>query len=167
MAKIKNIYTCTQAALKMVKQEKVRVIALQGIDGDRYAHQVGSFSNSNPTKIRDITLIASSAIARANHLLHAQDLPSYTEAETRRNVVIDEISPEDLNALVGKIFYLGAIKLKGTELCDPCNHPAKLARKQAFHRAFKGLGGIRAVLLDSGEIQIGDHLTIAPSIMDS
>lgn len=167
MAKIQSIYTCAQAALKMVKQEKVGVIALQGIDGDRYAHQVGSFSKSNPTKIRDITLIASSAIERGNHLLHEQALPSYTEAETRRNVVIDEINPEDLNALVGKVFYLGAIKLKGTELCDPCNHPAKLARKQAFHSAFKGLGGIRASLLDSGTIQIGDHLTIASSIIDS
>lgn len=159
MAKIKSIYICAQAATPMVAQEKVLVINSKGIDGDRYRYQVGSFSTSNPSKVRDITLIAASAIEQANRLLHSQDLPGYTESETRRNVVIDAISPENLNALVGKIFYLGPIKLKGTELCEPCNHPAKLANKQAFRSAFKNKGGIRAEVLDAGEIQVGDKLS--------
>ena len=139
-------------------QERVKLTRSKGIDGDRYGKQMGSFSNSNPSKVRDITLIASKAIAQANDLLTAQNLPCYTEAETRRNVVIDDITPKDLNALVGIIFYLGTIRLRGTELCEPCNHPAKLAHKQSFRKAFMGLGGIRAEILVSGEIMIGSHL---------
>jgi MOSC domain-containing protein YiiM len=161
MAKIQSIYICAQAAMPMTLQERIQVTISKGINNDRYGNQIGSFSNSNPSKVRNITLIASKAITQANHLLDAQNLPCYTAAETRRNLVIDQITPEDLNALVGKIFYLGAIRLRGTELCDPCNHPAKLANKESFRSAFKGVGGIRAEILDSGEIMIGSHLVIA------
>jgi len=158
MAKIQSIYISAEATKPMILQERVKVISSKGIDGDRYGNQMGSFSNSNPSKVRDITLIASKAIAQANDLLTAQNLPCYTEAETRRNVVIDDITPKDLNALVGIIFYLGTIRLRGTELCEPCNHPAKLAHKQSFRTAFMGLGGIRAEILESGEIKIKDNL---------
>jgi len=76
-------------------------------------------------------------------------------------VVIDQIQPDELNALVGKVFYLGKIKLMGEELCDPCERPSKLANKKGFKNAYDNNGGIRAHVLDSGEITIGDLLVSA------
>jgi MOSC domain-containing protein YiiM len=49
----------------------------------------------------------------------------------------------------------------GEELCDPCERPSKLANKKGFLKAYDNNGGIRAQVLDSGEITIGDLLVPA------
>jgi MOSC domain-containing protein YiiM len=68
------------------------------------------------------------------------------------------MSSDALNQLVGKEFFLGLIRLKATELCIPCERPAKLSEKSNFLSAFKNRGGIRAQILDSGEVRVGDQL---------
>ena len=158
---IHSIYTSSNAGSKMVSKDKVKLVKGIGIEGDRYALGVGAFSNSDPKKNRDITLIAKIGIDTSNRLLTYDGLAEFDMSETRRNVVIDQIQPDQLNALVGKVFYLGKIKLKGEELCDPCERPSKLANKKGFKNAYDNNGGIRAQVLDSGEITIGDLLVPA------
>jgi hypothetical protein len=158
---IHSIYTSSNAGSKMVSKDKVKLVKGIGIEGDRYALGVGAFSNSDPKKNRDITLIAKIGIDTSNRLLTYDGLAEFDMSETRRNVVIDQIQPNELNALVGKVFYLGKIKLKGEELCDPCERPSKLANKKGFKNAYDNNGGIRAQVLDSGEIAIGDLLVSA------
>ena len=158
---IHSIYTSSNAGSKMVSKDKVKLVKGIGIEGDRYALGVGAFSNSDPKKNRDITLIAKIGIDTSNRLLTYDGLAEFDMSETRRNVVIDQIQPNELNALVGKVFYLGKIKLKGEELCDPCERPSKLANKKGFKNAYDNNGGIRAQVLDSGEITIGDLLVPA------
>ena len=158
---IYSIYTSSNAGSKMVRQDKVKLVKGIGIEGDRYALGVGAFSNSDPKKNRDITLITKIGIDNSNRLLTYDGLAEFDMSETRRNVVIDQIQPNELNALVGKVFYLGKIKLMGEELCDPCERPSKLANKKGFKNAYDNNGGIRAQVLDSGEIVIGDLLVPA------
>jgi hypothetical protein len=158
---IHSIYTSSNAGSKMVSKDKVKLVKGIGIEGDRYALGVGAFSNSDPKKNRDITLIAKIGIDTSNRLLTYDGLAEFDMSETRGNVVIDQIQPNELNALVGKVFYLGKIKLKGEELCDPCERPSKLANKKGFKNAYDNNGGIRAQVLDSGEIAIGDLLVSA------
>lgn len=157
--KIQSIFICPKAGMPMTELSKTSLIANKGIDGDRYASCVGTFSKSINDKVRDITLIARIGIDTANQLLSTKNLVSFLDNETRRNIVIDAISSEELNNLVGKIFYLGNIRLKGTELCDPCSHPSKLTGKDEFKSAFTTRGGIRAQVLDTGEISVGDFLS--------
>lgn len=145
----------------MVRQDKVKLVKGVGIEGDRYALGVGAFSNSDPKKNRDITLITKIGIDNSNRLLTYDGLAEFDMSETRRNVVIDQMQPNELNALVGKVFYLGKIKLMGEELCEPCERPSKLANKKGFKNAYDNNGGIRAQVLDSGEITIGDLLVSA------
>ena len=158
---IHRIYTSSNVGSKMVSKDKVKLVKGIGIEGDRYALGVGAFSNSDPKKNRDITLITKIGIDTSNRLLTYDGLAEFDMSETRRNVVIDQIQPNELNALVGKVFYLGKIKLKGEELCDPCERPSKLANKKGFKNAYDNNGGIRAQVLDSGEITIGDLLVPA------
>jgi MOSC domain-containing protein YiiM len=158
---IHSIYTSSSAGSKMIRQDKVKLIKGIGIEGDRYALGAGAFSNSDPKKNRDITLIAKIGIDTSNRLLKYDGLAEFDMSETRRNVVIDQIQPSELNTLVGKVFYLGKIKLKGEELCDPCERPSKLANKKGFLKAYDNNGGIRAQVLDTGEITIGDLLVSA------
>ena len=158
---VHSIYTCAKAGSRMIKKDSVMLIKGIGIDGDRYALGAGAFSNLSPKKNRDITLISKKGIDHSNRLLKYDGLVEFDPGETRRNVVIDQILPSELNALVGKIFYIGKLKLKGEELCEPCERPSKLANKKGFKKAYDNNGGIRAQVLDTGEIRIGDLLLSA------
>jgi MOSC domain-containing protein YiiM len=142
----------------MNKRESARLIVGVGIEGDRYALGIGAFSGSIPAKIRDVSLIALTGIEDANQELKASGLSSYLASEVRRNIVIEGISSDALNQLLGKEFSLGLIRLRATELCIPCERPAKLSEKSNFLSAFKNRGGIRAQILDSGEVRVGDQL---------
>jgi MOSC domain-containing protein YiiM len=74
------------------------------------------------------------------------------------------MSSDELNSLVGKSFILGPLILKGTELCTPCQRPALLLNKPNFIDAFEGRGGLRAEIIKTGEISVGD--TLRPLIKD-
>jgi hypothetical protein len=153
---IQSIYICPNAGLPMERHEKVKVLAGFGIEGDRYALRLGAFSKSNPPKIRDITLISMMGIDTANDWLSLNKLVEFDVSETRRNIVMENLSPEELNALVGKIFFLGGLKFKGIELCDPCERPSKLAHKKNFQIAYQNIGGIRAQVMVDGYLQVGE-----------
>ena len=142
----------------MNKRERAQLIVGVGIESDRYALGIGAFSGSIPAKIRDVSLIALTGIEEANQELEASGLSAYLDSEVRRNIVIEDMSSDDLNQLIGKEFSLGFIRLRATELCIPCERPAKLSDKSNFLSAFKNRGGIRAQILDSGEVRVGDQL---------
>ena len=77
--------------------------------------------------------------------------------ESRRNLVVRGI---DLNALVGREFGIGAVRALGQRLCEPCVHLQRLTHPGVVaglvHR-----GGLRADLLSSGEIRLGDAVEVA------
>lgn len=148
---IHSIYIANLAGEPMMQIEQAEIIAGMGIVGDRYAADLGAFSKTKP-KIRHISLISLSGIADANRQLLANQHIPFSEGDTRRNVVIDHLSADELNSLVGKTFYLGGLAFKGTELCVPCQRPAKLLARPDFINAFEGRGGIRAEALESGTL---------------
>ena len=158
MPRIHSIYTSSQAGELMDKRESARLIIGAGIEGDRYALGIGAFSGSIPSKIRDVSLIALTGIEDANLELESNGMKTFFAIETRRNIVIEDMSSDALNQLVGKEFSLGSIRLRATELCIPCERPANLSKKSNFLSAFKNRGGIRAQVLDSGEVRVGDQL---------
>jgi hypothetical protein len=157
---IHSLYISNLAGKPMMQIERAEITAGEGIVGDRYAAGIGAFSASN-LKIRHVSLIALSGIADANHQLLSHQYPLFNPGETRRNIVINHFSANELNDLVGKIFYLGGLAFKGTELCAPCQRPAKLLAKPDFIKAFEARGGIRAEALESGFLATEDLLTLS------
>jgi hypothetical protein len=155
---IHSIYIASQAGELMAQLMRAEIVAGEGIVGDRYAQGRGAFSKAKP-KIRHISLIALSGIENANSQLRAKQQTPFGEGDTRRNLVISDISEDELNSLVGKIFYLSGIAFRGTELCEPCQRPANLLKRPDFINAFEGRGGLRAEALASGSISNGDLLT--------
>ena len=130
-----------------------------GIEGDRYAMGKGAYSATEPAKVRHISLISISGIETANDWLKAGDEPTFDADETRRNIALEGITAAELNSLVGKRFQLVGIQMLGTELCTPCERPAQLLSRPSFMDAFEGRGGIRAEVLSSGILTIGDQLS--------
>lgn len=154
---IQAIYIAPSAGAPMQSIPKARVTPT-GIEGDRYANGIGAYSKIDPGKIRHLSFITESGIAIANEWLLADDEPIFHASETRRNIVIGDMSAHDLNLLVGKTFTLGDLILEGTELCTPCQRPAQLLGKPNFIDAYEGRGGLRAKIIQAGEIAVGDVL---------
>jgi MOSC domain-containing protein YiiM len=64
-----------------------------------------------------------------------------------------------LNDLVGRRFTVGEALLEGAELCEPCSLFARRTFPQV-KKAFAGKGGLRARVLRTGLIRVGDPVAI-------
>ena len=76
--------------------------------------------------------------------------------EPRRNIVTRGVA---VNHLVGKEFTIGNVRLRGTELCEPCAHVEQLSWKGA-RQALVHRGGLNAEILTGGRIRAGDAVKI-------
>ena len=81
-----------------------------------------------------------------------------TEAETRRNLVTEGVA---LNHLVGREFRVGAVRLRGVKLAEPCVYLEQLTGHEGVRAAFVHRGGLRAEILDGGDLRVGDTVEIA------
>jgi MOSC domain-containing protein YiiM len=142
-----NIFISQDKGKPMQSLDYVEALTGLGLAGDRYALRNGTWAK-NPQK-RQVSFIAIEAIEEANKQLDVPFLPE----ETRRNIVLKGV---DVNSLVGKIFKFGSVVFKGTELCDPCDHPSRLIGKKNFKETFDNRGGLRAEVLFGGMITIGE-----------
>src|SRR4051812_49547332 len=106
------LYTCVMAGAPMQCHPAVQAIAGHGISGDRYALNQGAYSSALRPAVRHVTLIAREAIAVSNGRLIAEGLPTFDAQEIRRNILTEGI---DLKVLLGAVFAIGSIKLRGSE----------------------------------------------------
>ncbi len=149
--RIESIHIATAAGSPMLSKVEVSVTAGAGIDGDRYAAQVGKFSDK-PKSGRQITFIEAEAIEAL-----ATELGITLQAgETRRNVVTRGVP---LNHLVGREFEAGSVRFRGTELCEPCQYLTELTGKPGILPGLTHRGGLRAEVLQGGLLSLGDTVT--------
>ena len=144
--KVVHIFISFNEGEPMQKLQKVKAIEHLGLEGDRYAGERGAWSKSRRKVIRQVSLIEQEAILRT----------SFLPNETRRNIVVSNFS---LNDLIGKEFMVGSVRMRGVELCDPCQRPSKLAGKPDFEECFSGHGGLRAEILNTGIVLIGSNIS--------
>jgi hypothetical protein len=150
---VEAIVVAPQAEAMMVKVQRATARAGCGLEGDRYFHRRGTFSNAH-ARGHDLTLIEA-------EVLDALRLPGGQLAaeEARRNVVTRSI---DLNALVGQRFRIGDVECFGQRLCEPCAHLERLTRQAGKPGALRALvhkGGLRADVLTDGEIHVGSAIS--------
>jgi MOSC domain-containing protein YiiM len=137
----------------LVSVQQVWAVAGQGLEGDRYFKKIGTFSNK-PGGGRQVTLIELESVDAVKRDLKMTLEPS----QTRRNIVTRGVP---LNHLVNQQFRLGGEAVfQGVRLCEPCDHLENLTFKGVsealLHRA-----GLRADIISSGAIRVGDPITPA------
>ena len=144
-----SIHVAPTGAAPMKTVSKIQVVAGKGLEGDRYAVKLGTYSN-DPGSGRDITLIEIEAF----EALRSDYQITLEPASARRNIVTRGVA---LNHLVGVEFTVGDALLRGTRLCDPCAHMEKLTVKGAM-RGLIHRGGLRAEIIRGGVVCIGDPI---------
>ena len=140
----------------MTSVPEVQAIAGKGLEGDRYFDGTGTFSKKiDPA--HEITLIEAEAIEAIQIESGIQLAP----IQSRRNLVTRNVP---LNHLVGREFTVGKVVLRGLRLCEPCGHMEKLSGKQGVRSALLHRGGLRAEILTSGTIRVGDSVLPASQV---
>ena len=140
-----SINIAAEAAASMQSVSEVRAVPGKGLEGDRYFEHKGTFSKPQPD--RELTLIEAEAVEAMKRELDVD----YGLGDSRRNVVTRGVP---LNHLVGKEFWIGDVKARGIQLCEPCATLQRLSHPKVLpgllHRA-----GLRAQILTEGTIRVG------------
>jgi len=145
-----SIHIARGAAAPMESTQEVKVVAGQGLEGDRYFDGTGHWSKT-PGVSREVTLIELETI----EALERERSIAVAPGAARRNVVTRGVP---LNHLVGREFQVGAVRLRGTRLCEPCAYLEGLTQAGVLtgliHR-----GGLRAEVVTGGTIRVDDAIT--------
>jgi MOSC domain-containing protein YiiM len=145
-----SIHVAAKAGIPMESPRSANAVAGRGLEGDRYFDGTGFWSD-HPGAGREITLIEIEAI----EALEGEKNVRIAPGAARRNVVTRGVP---LNHLVGREFQVGAVRLRGMRLCEPCDYLEKLTAKGVLtglmHR-----GGLRAEIVSGGMICVGDPVT--------
>ncbi|TMI90280.1 MAG: MOSC domain-containing protein [Bacillati bacterium ANGP1] len=131
----------------MIPVKEVRAVPGQGLEGDRYFHRKGTYSEK-PGPDREVTLIEIEAI----EALKRDYRVALDPGDSRRNIATRGVP---LNQLVGREFTVGAVGLRGIRLCEPCGHLEGLTR-EGVRAGLVHRGGLRAQILTGGVIRPGD-----------
>jgi MOSC domain-containing protein YiiM len=151
---IERIYVSPVKGSSQVEQAAVSVVAGFGIEGDRYFGRTDEPGQS-------LSLIEAEEMeAFFRECGRVADL-----SLSRRNLVTRGVR---LNALVGKVFTVGEVQLRGVELCEPClglgailstpNLSAAGVVDRFLHRA-----GLRAEVVSGGVIARGAVVQLVAS----
>lgn len=148
--RVEAIHITGTAEAPMRGVAAIQAITGLGLEGDRYAAKLGSFSKKDKPG-RQITLVEAEAIEALERELGLV----LTPGETRRNLVTRGVA---LNHLVGRDFTVGGARLRGHELCEPCGDLARMTGKPAILAGLVHRGGLRAEILAGGMICVGDEV---------
>lgn len=137
----------------MEARDRVGAVAGAGLDGDRYASGIGTYSRTG-RGARDVTLIEREAVDAVRSTDDGG--VDVREDETRRNLVTEGVA---LNHLVGRTFRVGAVRMRGVRLSEPCVYLEQLTGLAGVRGAFVHRGGLRAEILDDGDLRVGDPIS--------
>jgi mutator protein MutT len=144
---VEHIHVASAAGTPMQPRREIEATAGLGLAGDRYADAAGFWQDARVS--RDLTLVEAEVIDE----LGASGLV-LAPGETRRNITTRGVA---LDGLLERTFWLGEVLAKGTSLCEPCRHLEDVTGRRLL-RPLVHRGGLRADLLTSGTIAVGDPI---------
>ena len=120
--------------------ESIECVAGHGIRGDRFFDYRDSYKGQ-------ITFFAEEVYSAMCDALQVHDK---SPSVVRRNVITRRV---DLNALIGTEFQLQGVRFEGVEECRPC-YWMDQAFAPGAEKFLKGRGGLRARILNDGELRV-------------
>lgn len=141
---VEGIYIKPAAGERTVGVEEVKAMASVGLDGD---YHVAAGDVPEPGRGYQLTLITREEIEAL-----ALEGVSLRPGESRRQL---ETRGVDLKALIGKRFRVGDVECLGIRVCAPCQPLQNMTGKPVL-LGLKGKGGLRADIMSTGVIRVGD-----------
>lgn len=143
-----HIHIAPAARAPMERRDVARLHPGIGIEGDRYATGLGTYSPF--PDIREVTLIETETLEalRRDHGIQ------FDPDQHRRNLTTEGVA---LNHLVGRRFRVGSVLLEGGRLNTPCRYLDMITGLTVcdlmVHRS-----GLNARILEGGDIRPGDRV---------
>ena len=128
----------------ITKVRSVEAIKGKGLVGEKHFKE-------NNEKRKQITLIEIENINHYNKVT-GTTIPAINFL---RNIVTEGIQ---LNVLVGKEFFIGAVKVKAHDLCRPCKYLQESVHQKNTVKELLHTGGLRCEILSSGKICVDDQI---------
>lgn len=162
------IYYTPIASQPMIFLEKATLIKGCGLEGDRYAQRMGSFSflrasihqPGEQEPGRQLTLISRQGVEAAFQASGIEWNKSI--GDLRRNVVVEGVTAEELLQWIGSIVQIGdsGVKLLVHRNCVPCMYNERKNQTPGLMDALWDAGGVSCEILEGGQISIGDVISI-------
>ena len=144
MGKVLKIGITENESNKIVNVNEVEAIKGKGLVGEKH------FKEDNK-KRSQITLIEIENINHYNKIT-GTTIPAINFL---RNIITEGIQ---LNELVDKEFFIGAVKVKAHDLCRPCKNLQESLQQKNIVKELLYTGGLRCEILSSGKIFIDDQI---------
>lgn len=125
------------------EKQSITCVAGKGIEGDRFFDYKKDYKGQ-------ITFFNWSIYENVKKEIIQGDL---NPGAFRRNVLTQGV---ELNDLIGKRFTLGGLEFTGSAECSPCYWMDE-ACAPGTHEFLKGNGGLRAKIIQGGELHVGEH----------
>ena len=120
---------------------------------DRYASGKGSYSH-RPEPGRQVTLIAATALDTLK-----KGGGKISISATRRNLIVENITPKELNAFVGCEIHIGPTALLfAHRRTVPCMALERRLRSPNLMENMWDCAGISCEILESGVVKVGDQV---------
>jgi MOSC domain-containing protein YiiM len=144
-----NIHVAPKASAPMVGLSEVRLVAGIGLEGDRYAMGLGTYSKNHHID-RQATLIEAEVLEALVRDRGVELAPH----EHRRNLTTRGVP---LGHLVGQYFRIGDCVLYGGRLNVPCLYLENLIAKKVF-KALLNRSGLNCRIVFGGIIRAHDRI---------
>ena len=144
MGKVHEIGIYKNKGDEIVNVNNVEAIKGKGLVNERH------FKENNEKRYQ-ITLIEIENINHYNRIA-GTTIPAINFL---RNIITEGIQ---LNELVGKEFFIGAVKVKAHDLCRPCKYLQESIQQKNTVKELLHTGGLRCEILSSGKIYINDQI---------
>jgi MOSC domain-containing protein YiiM len=147
MTVVVNVFVAPERGAPMQAVSAAECVLGRGLRGDRYFDIT---LQRGPDQ--GVTLIESEhveAFRADTGLALGDEMP-------RRNILTRGVRLNDLN---GRRFRVGGALLEGVELAEPCRLFQRRTQREVL-KFFAGKGGLRARVLETGMIAIGDAIMI-------
>jgi len=147
------IYLAASAGKPMRPANSVLAIAGKGLQGDRYAEDLGFWKSVDACQV---TLITKTEIERAGKRASVAVLQLLGSGGHRRNLVISGVDFKQLN---GSIFRIGDAVFRFQKPRTPCAYPDRVS-ESGLSEALGKHSGACIEVITSGLISVGDNVAI-------
>lgn len=131
--------------------DSIHAVKSRGLEGDRYFYKQGTFNKPQLSQnVREISILPYETLEKCNTRLNT----SLDFLDLRRNLIIKGFDPL---LLENKVFTIGTAQFRIVRTCPPCRYLSRLLEVDIMS-GLKYIGGYRAVIVQSGFLQIGDKL---------